>query len=105
METQKYVLPPPKIVTIDGTTPPGINQPIIKNENMLDIQVPIVQIPTTSPALQLVTGTLQLNGTALLPTAPLTTLITPSTAPIVIKRENRKSESEKDDKDKRPRSR
>lgn len=88
LETQEYVLPPPKSDPDGGGTPPGINPPApivpSSTEKIMDTSslVPII----TNPSVPL-----QINGSA----------------PAVInKRETRKSDSDKDkEKEKRSRSR
>lgn len=91
LETQKYVLPPPKVEPPEGNTPPGVNPPtqLIKSEKIID--TPIVSVTNLTPILTNPTLPIQLNGS--------------TAVPINIKREARKSDSEKEDKDKRPRSR
>lgn len=88
LETQQYVLPPPKPETVGGNTPPGVNPPL---QIMQPEKIPEVIIPMPPMAHNITTPTLpvQVNGSTGIP----------------IRRESRKSESEKDDKDKRPRSR
>lgn len=88
LETQEYVLPPPKMVSADGGTPPGVNPPAPLTTVDKPVEVPLLTaaLSSTSP-----TPAVQING------APLVT----------IKREPRKSESDREEKEKerRPRSR
>ncbi|XP_046476145.1 RNA-binding protein 26 isoform X5 [Neodiprion pinetum] len=85
LETQEYVLPPPKGAPEGGGTPPSINPPP-PVEKQVEIIIPPPP-PTGSPPQPA-----QVNG---------------ATPAIVIKRETRKSDSEKDvqEKEKRSRSR
>lgn len=86
LETQEYVLPPPKNDPDGGGTPPGINPPapILSSEKIIDTAIPMVPVITNPPA------PLQINGSA---------------PAVVNKREARKSESDKVDKEKEKRSR
>lgn len=86
LETQEYVLPPPKSDPDGGGTPPGINPPppALNTEKVTESTIPITSMNTNPPA------PLQMNGSA----------------PMAIgKRETRKSDSEKVDKEKEKRSR
>lgn len=89
LETQEYVLPPPKSEPDGGGTPPGVNPPapIIPSstEKIVDATIPLVPI-ITNPSVPL-----QINGSA---------------PAVISKRETRKSDSDKDkEKEKRSRSR
>lgn len=88
LETQEYILPPPKSDPDGGGTPPGINPPapIVppSTEKLIDTTIPLV--PIANPP-----APLQINGSA---------------PAVVSKRETRKSDSDKDkEKEKRSRSR
>lgn len=86
LETQEYVLPPPKSDPDGGGTPPGVNPPppTLATEKVTESTIAITSMNTNPPA------PLQMNGSA----------------PMAIgKRETRKSDSEKIDKEKEKRSR
>lgn len=83
METQEYVLPVTKTEKIEADTPPGINPPAPLTRVSEGLADP-PQLPIPAAA------SVQVNG---------------SVPAIVIKREPRKSDSEKEDRDKRRRSR
>ncbi|XP_071636619.1 RNA-binding protein 26 isoform X1 [Temnothorax longispinosus] len=89
LETQEYVLPPPKSEPDGGGTPPGVNPPApivpSSTEKVMDATIPLVPIITNPPV------PLQINGSA---------------PAVISKRETRKSDSDKDkEKEKRSRSR
>ncbi|XP_066593102.1 RNA-binding protein 26 isoform X2 [Prorops nasuta] len=86
LETQEYVLPPPKAEPDGGGTPPGVNPPppIVAVEKVIETTIPVVNLPVNP------VPPLQINGSA--PGA-------------IGKREARKSDSEKHDKQKDKRSR
>lgn len=85
LETQEYILPPVKGVPEGGGTPPSINPPP-------PIEKPVEMILPPPPPAGSPPPPAQVNG---------------ATPAIVIKRETRKSDSEKDvqEKEKRSRSR
>ncbi|XP_011866320.1 PREDICTED: RNA-binding protein 26 isoform X2 [Vollenhovia emeryi] len=90
LETQEYVLPPPKSDPDGGGTPPGVNPPapIVppSTEKIMDATIPLVPNLVTNPSVPL-----QINGSA---------------PAVISKRETRKSDSDKDkEKEKRSRSR
>ncbi|XP_011301851.1 RNA-binding protein 26 isoform X2 [Fopius arisanus] len=87
LETQNYVLPPPRSDPPRSRTPPSVNPPAPMVQPEV-IEPPVAQ----NPPVALSPPPPQVNGSAAL---------------AVSKRESRKSDSEKDDKekDKRPRSR
>ncbi|XP_012221263.1 RNA-binding protein 26 isoform X2 [Linepithema humile] len=89
LETQEYILPPPKSNPDGGGTPPGINPPApvvpSATEKLIDTTISLVPMITNPPP------PLQINGSA---------------PAVVSKRETRKSDSDKDkEKEKRSRSR
>lgn len=90
LETQEYVLPPPKSDPDGGGTPPGVNPPApivpSSTEKIMDTTIPLVPPIITNPPVPL-----QINGSA---------------PAVISKRETRKSDSDKDkEKEKRSRSR
>ncbi|XP_011697838.1 PREDICTED: RNA-binding protein 26 isoform X1 [Wasmannia auropunctata] len=89
LETQEYVIPPPKSDPDGGGTPPGANPPIpivsSSTEKIIEATIPLVPIITNPPV------PIQINGSA---------------PAVISKRETRKSDSDKDkEKEKRSRSR
>lgn len=86
LETQEYILPPPKSDPDGGGTPPGVNPPapVLSTEKIIDTTIPLV------PMIANPSAPLQINGSA--PAA-------------INKREARKSDSDKIDKEKEKRSR
>lgn len=90
LETQEYVLPPPKSDPDGGGTPPGVNPPapIVSSstEKIMEAAIPTIVPIITNPPVPL-----QINGSA---------------PAVISKRETRKSDSDKDkEKEKRSRSR